>query len=199
MEDKKQATRDRGIDMDMEGLTPSNVVLTPPPPVTFETSSLPSEPGTSQNKMLASEATFSNKRSPPAHDEAPLLKRSTISSQLQQSTLPSDDDAETIKVAGMEGDTAALDEPEWFLCKPAGLNSEWWKYFEKFNARHHSEKRDKAACLMCFEEKNFHRGTVACKGGTTSGLKRHLQIHHRKEYEGIMQKSQQIKTLAPHL
>ncbi len=49
-------------------------------------------------------------------------------------------------------------------------------------------KKDKAACLMCFEEKNFHRGTVACKGGTTSGLKHHLQIHHHKEYEGIMQK-----------
>ena len=125
MEEKKQATRDRGIDKDMEGLTPSNVVLTHPPHVTFETSSLPSEPGTSQNKMLTSEATFSTKRSLPAHDEAPLPKRSTISSQLQQSTLPSDDDAETIKVAGMEGDTAALDEPEWFLCKPAGLNSEW--------------------------------------------------------------------------
>jgi hypothetical protein len=98
MEEKKQTTRDRGVDTDMEGLTRSNVVLTHPPPVTFETSSLHSEPGISQNKMLASEATFSNKRSPPAHDEAPLLKRSTISSQLQQSILPSDDDAETIKV-----------------------------------------------------------------------------------------------------
>ena len=55
MEEKKQATRDRGIDTGMEGLTPSNVVLTNPPPVTFETSSLPSEPGTSQNNILASE------------------------------------------------------------------------------------------------------------------------------------------------
>ena len=35
---------------------------------------------------------------------------------------------------------------------------------------------------MCFEEKNFHRCTVACKGGTTSGLNCHLQIHHCKEY-----------------
>ena len=55
---EKQATRDWGIDTDMEGLTPSNVILTHPTPVTFETSSLPSEPGTSQNKMLASVAIF---------------------------------------------------------------------------------------------------------------------------------------------
>ena len=138
-EGKKQAARERSKDTNMEGPTPSNVSPTNPPPAD-KMSSLPSALDIIQDTMI-SEATFSNKRPPPAHDEVPLLKRSTISSQLQQSTLPSDDDAETMKVAGVEGDTAALDEPEWFLCKPAGLNSEWWKYFEKFNARHHSEKR----------------------------------------------------------
>jgi hypothetical protein len=72
-EGKKQAARDRSKDMNMEESTPSNVSPTNPPPVYFKMSSLPSELDIIQDTMI-SEATFSNKRPPPAHDEAPLTR-----------------------------------------------------------------------------------------------------------------------------
>lgn len=71
-EGKKQAARERSKDTNMEGPTPSNVSPTNPPPAD-KMSSLPSALDIIQDTMI-SEATFSNKRPPPAHDKAPLRR-----------------------------------------------------------------------------------------------------------------------------
>jgi hypothetical protein len=46
--------------------------------------------------------------------------------------------------------------------------------------------KDKAVCVLCFDAGNKKsKGTIAISTGTTTGLMRHMQHHHRKEYEKI--------------
>ena len=81
--------------------------------------------------------------------------------------------------------------------------SSYWKYFAEFNPRKHKGFEDKAACKLCFDKKKYKVGTIGRSGGSTSGLKRHLQSHHKKIYEELIgsKKATQMpsKMLVPYL
>ena len=65
-------------------------------------------------------------------------------------------------------------------------SSNYWKYFAEFNPRKHKGLEGKAACKLCFEKKKYKLGTIGRSGGSTSGLKRHLQSHQKKIYEELL-------------
>ena len=82
------------------------------------------------------------------------------------------------------------EEEKWYICPPtASRSSANWKFFHVFNLNKHSKIKNKAACLICFREKKYNKGTVATAGGSTSGLKRHMTTHHRVEFEETIQKN----------
>jgi len=64
-------------------------------------------------------------------------------------------------------------------------SSNYWKYFAEFNPRKHKGFEGKAVCKLCFEKKvqSWYYRTEWWK---TSGLKRHLQSHHKKIYEELL-------------
>ena len=43
--------------------------------------------------------------------------------------------------------------------------------------------KNMAACNICFEKKNYTKGTISYTGGSTSGLLRHLWSHHLAVFE----------------
>ena len=88
------------------------------------------------------------------------------------------------------------DEEPWLICPPcASRSSEQWTNFYVFDRHKHPDKHEYAACLHCWKNKNYVRGTVKCTGGSTSGLKRHMQSHHRAELEAMQKKkSSQAQT-----
>jgi hypothetical protein len=56
---------------------------------------------------------------------------------------------------------------------------------KKFHPLKHPGMKDKAVCMLCFEAGNKSKGTISISGKSTTGLMRHMQNHHRKEYENI--------------
>lgn len=74
------------------------------------------------------------------------------------------------------------------LHPPASCKAKWWKHFMKFSLTHF-DKKDHAACKLCFSQKNYSKGTVSTKGGGTGGLIRLLKRHHLTEYEVLDGKS----------
>ena len=114
----------------------------------------------------------------------------------------------------MDGITEAAEDPSpsegeesnekyYLLPHNSKKSSSYWKYFAEFNPRKHKGFEDKAACKLCFEEKKYKIGTIGRSGGSTSGLKRHLQSHHKKIYEELIgsKKATQMssKMLVPYL
>ena len=79
---------------------------------------------------------------------------------------------------------------EWFLCIPesAGrkVQSQVWQHFHVFWRDKHPEQKDQAGCLLCFKARNYFAGPICAKGGNTSGLIRHMKIHHIKLYKETM-------------
>ena len=94
-------------------------------------------------------------------------------------------------------------EKYYLLSHDSKKSSSYWKYFAEFNPRKHKGFEDKAACKLCFEKKKYKVGTIGRSGGSTSGLKRHLQSHHKKMYEELIgsKKATQMpsKMLVPYL
>jgi hypothetical protein len=60
--------------------------------------------------------------------------------------------------------------------------------FKQFVSSKHPQNKDKAACKHCFAIGRYEKGTVSCKGGSTSGLKRHIEAYHLKEFEELQKK-----------
>ena len=87
---------------------------------------------------------------------------------------------------------------DWKLVSPGSLcTAKWWKYYKRFNSFHHSNMKNQAACILCFAQRQFVRGTISTKGGGTGGLSRHLSNHHIDEYElleGMKEKTMKDKT-----
>jgi hypothetical protein len=78
---------------------------------------------------------------------------------------------------------------EWLLCCPtSSASSIFWKHFDRFDATKHPQQKDKAACKHCFSARQYKKGIVACKGVSTSGLKRHVEAHHLQEFEDSIKK-----------
>ena len=73
----------------------------------------------------------------------------------------------------------------------------------RVNPRKHKGFEGKAACKLCFDKKKYKVGTIGRSGGSTSGLKRHLQSHHKKSYEKLIGSKKATQTpskmLVPHL
>jgi hypothetical protein len=79
------------------------------------------------------------------------------------------------------------EQKKWTLIACYNLTSPMWKYFKKFSLHVHPTYKDKAARDLCFAAKKYKRGTVATKGGQTTGLKKHMLTHHRQEYEDSLE------------
>jgi hypothetical protein len=71
---------------------------------------------------------------------------------------------------------------------PASCKAKWWTHFMRFGLTH-LDKKNHAACKLCFAQKNYSKGSVSTKGGGTGGLVRHLKRHHLTEYEVLDGKS----------
>ncbi len=99
-------------------------------------------------------------------------------------------------IEGSIGDGEANAKVDWKLCPATGVHSKWWNHFMKFNPIHHKGYKDKAACILCFEEHAYTRGTVALKSGNTSGLKRHFQTHHRSEFDKTQDTNRKVGVTA---
>lgn len=79
---------------------------------------------------------------------------------------------------------------KWFLCRPTGgVHSLFWKHLDRFDTSKHSHHKEKAACKHCFKIGRYQSGTIACKGDTTGGLKRHIEAHHLQEFEDLQTKT----------
>jgi hypothetical protein len=83
----------------------------------------------------------------------------------------------------IEGDD--IDGTDWVLCQPTGTTSPWWTIMKKFHPLKYPGMKDKAACMLCFEAGIKSKGTISISGKSTTGLMRHMQNHHQKEYENI--------------
>eukprot|EP00956_Cyclotella_meneghiniana_P041904 scaffold244197_cov36-Cyclotella_meneghiniana.AAC.2 len=165
---------------------PSPVVEASPPTTAVETPS-PSPAESNQNKRPSPS---SDSASEASARKKPTLDRnigSNVSTKLKETR--ENINGVDVEVIQIEGDSADKDgdkdEMEWFLCKPTGVTSKWWDYFHRINPLKHPGYKDCAACLICFKNKKATQGTVKTKGGATSGLKRHMQSHHREEYDKI--------------
>lgn len=79
------------------------------------------------------------------------------------------------------------EEPTFVLCQPSGKSSIYWKEYMCFDIAQHPDKVDYAACKLCFKNGRYFQGTLSVKGGTTTGLKRHLEYHHPKQFAAIEQ------------
>jgi len=163
----------------------SNVTPRPSPVQIFQSSSS-ANPTSSEIAWCSADATPTSaepqKRassSPPIN--VPPNKRQSLADKMQETQQADDDSVEIVEVAAVEG----VDDKQWHLIKPTTLTSKWWGAFMKFNPNKHPGMQDQAACNICFEEKKYTRGTVMAKAGSTSGLSRHYQTHHRAKYEEI--------------
>lgn len=82
----------------------------------------------------------------------------------------------------------------WLLKTPsAKKSSQYWRYFKLFDSVAHPDKKSYAACIICFDLCKYSRGTISAKGGSTSGLLRHLQHCHPEEYFAITESKQANK------
>jgi hypothetical protein len=123
-------------------------------------------------------------------------RTSSISTAMKESQqLKSDnedianDNESNVEVIDVDG-AVGTEEIVWFLCTPevAGqkVQSQVWRHFHVFWRDKHPEQKDQAACLLCFKARKYSAGTICAKGGNTSGLIRHMKIHHMKLYKETM-------------
>ena len=109
----------------------------------------------------------------------------TISTELGEAMDAVNSDFETSEI---DGEVVDMIIKYKLLHPPASCKAKWWKHFMKFGLTHF-DKKDHAACKICFSQKNYSKGTVSTKGGGTGGLVRHLKRHHLTEYEVLDRKS----------
>ena len=115
----------------------------------------------------------------------------TISTELGEAKDAVTSEFETSEIDGevvVVGEAVDMIIKYKLLQPPASCKAKWWKYFMKFGVTH-LDKKDHAACKICFSQKNYSKGTVSTKGGGTGGLVRHLKRHHLTEYEVLDRKS----------
>jgi hypothetical protein len=152
-------------------------------------------------QIQPSSSATSLKRRSSSFNEEPPRKRQSFSFS---ATLTRDDSLSTKLESAInsenEDEDILTEEKEskgqqWFFCQPTSTSTSlFWKHFDMFDTTKHPDKKDKAACKYCFAISRFKRGTVACKGGSTSGLKRHIESHHQKEFEESMNKLSSTRT-----
>ena len=110
---------------------------------------------------------------------------------MKQSHLKSSNNKVDVEVvdAEVEGATAN-EEIKWSLCRVDSLGkkvpSKVWCHFKVFHNVIHPDRKGQAACILCFNAKNYANGTIGLKGGNTSGLIRHMKLYHTKEYNETM-------------
>ena len=76
-------------------------------------------------------------------------------------------------------DEDACEETKWVVFPPtAAKKAEVCRNFDVFDRHKHPSMGEKGACLIFFENELCSRGTVATRGGSTSGLVRHVLTHH---------------------
>jgi hypothetical protein len=129
-------------------------------------------------------------------NEEPAVKKAAVATDIAMKMTLSkkcnagNDNKEDV-LAVMEGAVEQGEDDgkvQWHLCQAQGVQSIWWNHFMKFNPLKHKNNSEKVACNLCFESHCYTRGTVSCKAGNTSGMKRHFMTHHRKEYEAMQVK-----------
>lgn len=119
-----------------------------------------------------------------ANAKPPKSRKTALSNNLKAAVdLTDDDDVIGMDEVVIEGDD--IDGTDWVLCQPTGTTSPWWTIMKKFHPLKHPGMKDKAACMLCFEAGNKSKGTISISGKSTTGLMRHMQNHHQKEYENI--------------
>jgi len=76
---------------------------------------------------------------------------------------------------------------KWYLCSHDSKKvSNYGKDFAEFNPRKHRVFEGKAACKLCFEKRKYKLESIGRSGGSTSGLNRHLQSHHKNIHEELL-------------
>ena len=148
----------------------------------------------SSNRNIVQSA--AKRPSSPSSEEPPTKRQSLSVSGKEVIMLESSEDDNN-------RDESQSTDQKWFLCRPtASSSSLFWNFFDKFTPIQHPGHKDKAACRYCFKIRQFKRGTVSCKGGSTSGLKRHIEAHHQPEFEAqvkINQSKGSISSILNHL
>ena len=87
---------------------------------------------------------------------------------------------------------STYEETKWSTRPPpASKRSLHWRCFHVFDLLKHSNIKDRKACLICFAFKKHKKVTVYIVGGSTSGLLRHVQMNHRKEFEATGKKEEE--------
>jgi len=105
----------------------------------------------------------------------------TISTELGEAMDAVNSDFETSEI---DGEVVDMIIKYKLLHPPASCKAKWWKHFMKFGLTHF-DKKDHAACKICFSQKNYSTGTVSTKGGGKGGLVRHLRFLMENREKGI--------------
>jgi hypothetical protein len=154
------------------------------------------ESSSTHHSSSASTKLPGTKRTSPFSNTEPAKKRQSSESSENDCLSAKLESAMTseIEVLTVESDDNVEDERDgtgqkWFLCRPtSSASSLYWTHFQRFDTSKHIHHRDKAACKHCFNVGRYKKGTVSCKGGSTSGLKRHIEAYHLKEFESLQKK-----------